>query len=394
MSGKTRQRVYCLYTGGTIGMAGHPLSPLPIAEFSNLIAEQPGFTKSTLTVEMDNDMPSVIEYTLEGITPPLDSSSMTPTDWITIAERILDNYDEYDGFVVLHGTDTMAFTASALGFLLSGQTKPVVVTGSQIPLSKTRNDALRNMISSMVVAATHREVVESTLLFDAQLLRGNRSQKVNASEFPAFTAPNFKPLGSNGISIDINQGLLLAPPKPGQGLDLPANRSRRSAGFRVWKQAYSQFSILSLILFPGIQASTVKAMLTQTTPPVRGVVIQAFGSGNAPANNALIAALKAAHDNGAVLVDVTQVLRGSVDLDAYQSASGLKNAGSVSGYDMTPEAALAKLIYLTGQGYDQKTIEAEMRKDLRGELSVTIRDKVEALWSMLAETRPTYSQPD
>jgi L-asparaginase len=387
------RNVYVLYTGGTIGMAGQPLAPMPLDAFAELIAAQPGFTKDTLQVEFDDDLDIVIQYTLDGFEQPLDSSSMTPADWVTIAERLLQNYADYDGLVVLHGTDTMAFTASALSFLLDGLDKPVVVSGAQIPLSKTRNDALRNLISAMVIAATRAEVVESTLLFDTELIRGNRSQKVDASEFPAFTAPNFPALGQNGISIEIDDALLLSPPGPERSLGIELNRKRRLGELKRWKGRYAEFSILTLTLFPGIQASSVRAMLEGTKPGVRGVVIEAFGSGNAPANAELTAILKAAHDDdGVVLVDVTQVLRGSVDLDAYQSASGLKDAGAVSGFDMTPEAALAKLVYLTGLDLKQDEIEAKMSEDLQGELSAAVRDRVLARWAALAERRPAYTR--
>lgn len=394
MDDNTPPRIYVLYTGGTIGMAGSPLTPLPLKQFADLVASQPGFTDTTLTVQLDDDKDTVIEYTLDAFAEPLDSSSMTPADWVSIAERLLVNYGSYDGLVVLHGTDTMAFTASALSFLLDGQTKPVIVTGAQIPLQQTRNDALRNMVSSMVVAATC-DIPESTLLFDTVLLRGNRSEKVNASEFPAFRSPNFEPLGLNGISIEIDQELVLKHPPPDRSLDVAANRDRRQKELATWSQRYRDFSIVAITLFPGIEASTVSAVLEHTEPPVGGVVIEAFGSGNAPADTPLIDALETAHDeHGVVLVDVTQVLAGSVDLDAYASASGLKAAGAVSGFDMTPEAALTKLVFLTGLGLSQDQIEHQMATDLRGELSEAVRDRVLAKWKLFSTTRgPAKKRP-
>ncbi len=389
MPERSTKKVYVLYTGGTIGMAGNPLKPLSPAEFAKLVASQPGFSASTLTIQLDDDKPSVIDYTLKSFEVPLDSSSMTPEDWITIAEDLLDNYEGYDGLVVLHGTDTMAFTASALSFLMKGLDKPIVVTGAQVPLQQTRNDALRNMVTAMVVAATTK-VPESTLLFDTKLIRGNRSEKVNASFFPAFDSPNFEPLGKLGIQIDIDGSLVLGPPSADESLSVEQNRKTLSEALARWKMAYQEFSVIALILFPGIQASMVKAMLEETSPQVKGVVIMAFGSGNAPANKELLDYLKAAHKRGVVLVDITQVLMGSVDLDAYQSASGLKAAGAVSGYDMTPEAALTKLIWLTGRGLSQKEIEHELTIDWHGEISKQIVDQVDDLWLRLQDKRKTY----
>ena len=389
--GRAIPRVYVLYTGGTIGMAGSPLAPLSPDDFAALVASQPGFDGRFVTVQLDDDEDSRIEYVLDAFDAPLDSSSMTPQDWLQIAQRLLEHYADCDGMVVLHGTDTMAFTASALSFLLSGLSKPVVVTGAQIPLQQTRNDALRNLVTSIVIAATKPSIVESTLFFDTELQRGNRAEKVNASEFPAFSSPNFPPLAVNGITITVDGELLLKPPKPSESLADVRNRQRRQEELRCWSKAYAAFSIVTLTLFPGIQASTVRAMLSGTRPRVRGVVIEAFGSGNAPANTELMAVLKDAHERGVVLLDITEVLRGVVDLDAYQSASGLKEAGAVSGFDMTPEAALSKLIYLTGLGLDQQQIEQELEENLQGELTEAVRDQVRARWAGVLAERAVYT---
>ncbi|MBR9920894.1 MAG: asparaginase [Bacteroidetes bacterium] len=386
MGRQPRKKVYVLYTGGTIGMAGSPLKPLSPEKFAALVASQPGFSQDTLTVQLEEDKPTVIDYTLKSFKTPLDSSSMTPEDWVTIAEDLLDNYEGFDGLVVLHGTDTMAFTASALSFLMEGLDKPVVVTGSQVPLQQTRNDALRNMVSAITVAATSK-VPESTLLFDTKLIRGNRSEKVNASFFPAFESPNFTPLGKLGIDIHIDDSIIQPLPPAGKRLSNEQNRKKLSSSLKEWSLKYKKFSVISLILFPGIQASMVKAIIEETKPEIKGAIIMAFGSGNAPANQELLDYLKVAHERGIVLVDITQVMMGSVNLDAYQSASGLKEAGAVSGYDMTPEAALTKLIWLTGQGHSQKEIERELTTDLHGEITREIAEKVDAFWDRIASKK-------
>lgn len=357
-----------LYTGGTIGMDGTPLAPMSPARFEALLATMPGFDPPWLTLQAMGDHDLRIHFELDAFEEPIDSSAMTPPDWLRIARRVLDNYEDYDGFVVLHGTDTMAWTSAALAFLLEGVSKPVVVTGSQLPLVQTRNDALRNLVTAIQLAGTC-SIPEVSLLFDMALYRGCRAAKVSTRAFEGFDSPNHPPLATAGIAIDINEGLVRLSPPAEISLQRAENRARLAARLDTIEAALPSMSVLSVVLFPGIQTSNaVDVMLSQTEPPVRGVVLQAFGEGNAPSTPAFLDALRRAHDRGVVIVDGTQVVQGSVNVDAYQSAAGLEQAGAISGYDMTPEAAQAKLIYLLAMGLPPREVETLMQRNLRGEL--------------------------
>jgi L-asparaginase len=361
-------RIYVLYTGGTIGMAGRPLAPMSAARLEALLGTLPGFDPPWLLLHPLGHGDVRIHYTLDAFAQPIDSSSMTPQDWVLIARRVLEHYADYDGFVVLHGTDTMAWTTSALAFLLEGLAKPVVVTGSQVPLAQTRTDALRNLVTAIQLAATSG-VPEVVLFFDAALYRGCRAAKVSTSAFGGFASPNHPALATAGITIELAESLVRLPPPAEISLERPENRVRLMARLDAILAALPRFTVLSLVLWPGIQASNaVEVVLGATLPPVRGVVLQAFGEGNAPSTPSFLHALRQAHDRGVVIVDGTQVVQGSVNVDAYQSASGLEQAGAISGYDMTPEAAQAKLVYLLALGLSQHEVETLMQHNLRGEL--------------------------
>lgn len=365
---KEPARIYVLYTGGTIGMDGHPLAPMPASRFESLLATMPGFDPPWLTLQTFDRRDVRVRYTLDAFEEPIDSSSMTPADWVRIARRVLEHYVDYDGFVVLHGTDTMAWTASALAFLLEGLSRPVVVTGSQVPLAQTRNDGLRNLVTAMQLAAT-TEIPEVGLFFDHALFRGCRAAKVSTNDFEGFRSPNASPLAAAGITIEVDEGVVRMRPPAEVSLEHEANRQARRRRLEAVAAALPTFSVLSVVLYPGIQATNaIEVLLDRTEPPVKGLVLQAFGEGNAPSTPSFLAALRRAHDRGVVIVDGTQVVQGSVNVDAYRSASGLEEAGAISGYDMTPEAAQAKLTYLLALGLPQATVEALMQRNLRGEL--------------------------
>jgi L-asparaginase len=275
---------------------------------------------------------------------------MTPRQWVAIARDIAGHYDEYDGFVVLHGTDTMAYTSSALPFLLNGLAKPVIVTGSQIPLCEVRNDARENLITSLLIAANY-DIPEVCLYFGGSLLRGCRAVKVSADGFAAFASPNVPPLGTAGIAIEINRELVRKP--------------RRRGALRVDELASPVVSALRL--FPGIAPELVRNVLR---PPLQGLVLETYGVGNGPDQDAaFLGALAEATARGVVIVDCTQCLEGSVDLGAYAAGSALAAAGAVSGFDMTAEAALAKLYYLFSRGYGVEKVKRELQRDLRGEMT-------------------------
>jgi len=335
-----RRRVYVAYTGGTIGMrrVGGHYAPAP-GHLASLMAELPELRD-----------PRAPAYHVREYATLRDSATMTPRDWTLIADDIAAHYAEYDGFVVLHGTDTMAYTASALAFMLRGLAKPVVLTGSQIPLSELRSDARENLLTALLIAA-HEPIPEVCLWFGSRLLRGCRASKVNASGLEAFDSPNFPPLGTAGIEIAVDRRLALPPPAP----DAPLSVQPIDPGVRIG----------ALRLFPGISPEMVAAVLA----PLRGLVLEAYGAGNGPDDPALLDALAAASARGVVIVACTQCLRGRVDLDAYATGAALARAGVVSGRDMTAEAALAKLFFLFSAGYTPREVRELVGRDLRGEIT-------------------------
>ena len=313
---------------------------------------EPGSLQQQMDQMPELRHPSMPSFRIHEYAPLLDSSNMTPAEWLEIARDIASVYDHYDGFVVLHGTDTMAYTTSALPFLLSGLAKPVIVTGSQIPLCEVRNDARENLITSLLIAANH-DVPEVCLYFGGRLLRGCRATKVSADGFAAFDSPNVPPLGTAGVEIEINRALVRKPP--------------RRATLRVDEMARAPV-VSALRLFPGISPELVRNVLR---PPLQGLVVETYGVGNGPdQDGAFIAGLAEATGRGVVIVDCTQCLEGTVDLTEYAAGSALARAGVISGFDMTAEAALTKLYYLFSRGYGSEKVKREMQRDLRGEMSM------------------------
>jgi L-asparaginase len=336
-----KKRVYIANTGGTIGMQ----------RTKDGYAPAPGHLEEQMAQIAALKSPIMPDYDLHEYEPLLDSANMTPQDWLKIARDIADHYDDYDGFVVLHGTDTMAYTASALPFMLDGLGKPVIVTGSQIPLCEVRNDARENLITAMLLAAEY-SIPEVCVYFGDKLLRGCRTVKVNANGFAAFDSPNFPPLGRVGIGIDLNWDVIRPVPPAHTPLSVnPLNIHR----------------ISTLRLFPGIAADMVHHILQ---PPLKALVLEAYGVGNGPNHDQeFIAVLNEACQRGVVIVDCTQCFTGRVELNDYATGNSLAAAGVISGYDLTVEAALAKLFYLLSQDLPLESTKTLLQSDLRGELT-------------------------
>jgi L-asparaginase len=333
-------RVYIAYTGGTIGMR----------RSAEGYAPERGFLAEQMAAMPELRHPSMPDYTLHEYDPLLDSSNMRPVDWVRIGRDIMSHYEEYDGFVVLHGTDTMAYTASALPFFIRGLAKPVVITGSQIPLSEVRNDARTNLITGLLVAATAR-VPEVCLLFGDRLLRGCRATKVDAEALDAFDSPNYPPLGAIGVNVDLDASHIAVGSSDKVGLEEPVVGATVGA-FR---------------LFPGLSPDLLRNVLQ---PPLQGLVLEAYGVGNGPDRDAVfLQVLAEATQRGVVIVACTQCLRGAVELSSYATGAALERAGVISGYDMTPEAALCKLFYLFSTGRAPEEVRRMMGENLRGELT-------------------------
>jgi L-asparaginase len=334
-----RKRVYVAYVGGTIGMQATDSGYAPV----------PGHLSALVRGRPELNEQEVPDLVITEYAPLLDSANARPSDWLRIARDIAQRRDGFDGFVVLHGTDTMAYTASALAFLLRGLDRPVVVTGSQIPLGVLRSDGRQNLLTAVLVAA-REDVREVCLVFGSQILRGCRTIKASASGFEAFESPNLPPLGAAGVEIDIAAARLRAP-TPGPiglppNLDTPVNMLR---------------------LYPGMPPALLRAALA---PPARGLVLEAYGAGNLPTTDSeLLQTLAEGAQRGVAVLVVSQCVDGRVDLGAYATSGPLVAAGAVGGLDMTTEAAYAKLVVLLSEGHAPEQVRALLARDLAGELT-------------------------
>lgn len=294
------------------------------------------------------------KLTVHSFEPIIDSSNMKPEIWIEMAQIIKDNYADYDGFVILHGSDTMAFTASVLSFMLEGLQKPVILSGSQLPIGEIRTDARENMMTALEIASAKQDGVsiiqEVCILFDNKLFRGNRSFKYNSAKFEAFRSPNYPVLVEAGIHLKYNTDALL---------------NNIDKEFILHTKLDNRVAVLKL--FPGISAQTIKAVLDSD---VRSIVMETFGSGNTTTDTWFLDLLKEAIEQGKNILNISQCKVGSVELGRYETSQGLKSIGVLNGYDLTFEAAVTKLMYLQGELEDQKEVAYWIEKDIRGELTV------------------------
>lgn len=338
-----KKKIYIAYTGGTIGMKKSPQGYIPVE----------GYITDVLNSMTELSRPEMPEYTVSEYSPVIDSSNMSPNDWQFIANDIQQKYDDYDGFVVLHGTDTMAYTASALSFMLNNLAKPVIVTGSQIPLSEIRSDGLNNLLNSLYLAA-HHPISEVGLFFNNRLYRGNRATKADADGFNAFESPNFPALIEAGIQIEVNKNALLT--------DKPS----KTNALQVIDIKDQPIGVVSL--YPGISHLVIANILAQ---PVNALIIQSYGVGNAPENAELLNEIKAATQREILVVNRTQCHRGSVFMDGYATGHALKEAGVLSAHDMTLEACLTKIHHLLSQNIDFSEVRRRFNENLKGEMTVS-----------------------
>ena len=314
-------------------------------DFSQILAEVPELRK--------------FAYKIDSVTfdPLIDSSDVDPQNWITLARLIEDKYDDYDGFVILHGTDTMAYSASALSFMTEGLTKPVIFTGSQLPIGVPRTDGKENLISAVEIAAAkdsegHAMVPEVCICFDNVLMRGNRTTKINSDNFRAFRSENYPPLAEAGISIRYNETHIIK----------PSDWSRKPL---FHTNLDTRVSILKI--HPGITPQVAEGILCG--PESRAVILETYGAGNAPSRGWFLDIVRKAAETGKILMNVTQCIAGSVNMDIYATGKSLKGLGVVNGYDSTTESALGKLFFLMGLSSSNEAVKEGLSSNLRGEIS-------------------------
>jgi len=333
-----------IYTGGTIGMIKNAstgaLQPYNFEDIYKLMPVLRNF-----------------DYTLESVSfdPLIDSSNVTPSFWVKLATVIEENYEKYDGFVVLHGTDTMSYSASMLSFMLENLNKPVIFTGSQLPMGIIRTDGRDNFINAIEIAAARIDetpvVPEVAIYFENKLMRGNRTSKYNAENFNAFLSGNYPPLAEIGVHIKYNLELILKP------------------NFRKLKVHKTlDNSVLILKLFPGIAEIVVKNALHING--LKGVILETYGAGNAPTDDWFIDSLSEAINKGIIIYNVTQCKGGAVDMGKYETSMKLSQIGVIGGYDITTESAIAKMMYLLGQGHRDEELKRLLQTPLRGEFTL------------------------
>ena len=340
---QSKSKILLIYTGGTIGMIkDYETGALKAFDFKKLLKRIPELQ----LLECDIDTVSFEN--------PIDSSNIQIENWQNLAKIIEDNYNNFDGFVVLHGSDTMSYSASALSFMLENLSKPVVFTGSQLPIGDLRTDAKENLITAIQIASLKEKgksvFNEVCLYFEYKLYRGNRTTKISAEHFNAFASPNFPELAESGVHLKINRDLLL--------------QNKGKSKLKVNKSFDDNVAVVKL--FPGINKYVLSAILK--TPNLKGIILETYGSGNAPTTDWLISELSNAIKNNIYVINVTQCSGGSVNMGQYETSTQLKSIGIVSGKDITSEAAVTKLMYLLGQKISPKVFKTIFETPLRGEM--------------------------
>ncbi|MEG9327214.1 asparaginase [Salinimicrobium catena] len=341
---KTSSDILLIYTGGTIGM---------VKDFET------GALKAFNFDELLQNIPELklLEHNIETVSfsKPIDSSNMRPSFWLQIAELIEENYDKYDGFVVLHGSDTMSYSASALSFMFENLSKPIIFTGSQLPIGDLRTDAKENLITSIQIAGLQRHgrpvITEVGLYFEYKLYRGNRTTKINAEHFQAFASLNYPPLVESGVHLAVNEQALWKP-----------NRRRK---MKLHKGLDDRIALIKI--FPGINRSLLEHIFAKED--LKGVILETYGSGNAPTEEWFVDLIRKTISKGIVVVNVTQCIGGSVAMGQYETSTQLKKIGVVSGKDITTEAAVAKVMYLLEKELSPKVFKTIFETSLRGEIT-------------------------